>query len=185
MGGETMNWARAKTLLIMLLLAVNLVLGGILLGREAQERERTERALEDLCALLLQNGLTARPDRIPAVLELTYDVERSYDGKLPETNPAVRGLPVWGVAPGAGRQRLFVTPVIGLWRWDDALPIDGNFGFSAGQCLLMLTADWESTGVLELCELGFVAAPIAPDVMRLRPCWRFVISGEEYFFPAA
>jgi hypothetical protein len=175
-----MNWARAKTLLIMLLFAVNLVLGGILLYRETQGRTQEWRALEDLCALLQQNGLTARPDQIPSTLALTFDVELSAEEGPPEAHPAVRGLPVWGMAAGSG-----VTPVTGVWLWDEALPIDNRAGFSAGHCLLIWADGQDGTGTLEECELGFIATSITPDVLRLRPCWRFVISGKEVFFPAA
>ncbi|MDR0325744.1 MAG: hypothetical protein LBI19_06610 [Oscillospiraceae bacterium] len=181
-----MNWARAKTLLIMLLFAVNLILGGLLLYRETQMRARESRAMEDLCALLEKNGLIAGPEQIPSALALTYDVERAPEGETDlVVMQTVQGLPVWGLTGGSGLMRLSVTPVSGYWLWGEALPISGKTGLSAGHCLLKLTDTWGETGVLESCELGFVAALIAPDVMRLRPCWRFVISGVEVFFPAA
>jgi hypothetical protein len=170
-----MNWERAKTLMIILLFVVNLVLGGILLSREWQGRELERRAMEDLSLVLEQNGLTVKPEQIPRGLSQTFDVEMDKDGNAPQAGqPTVRGLPVWG-------------QVAGSWLWQDALPIDGTPCFSAGHALLQLTEDWpgtEKTGVLESGELGFTASPVAPDVLRLRPNWRFVISGEEYFVPA-
>ena len=179
-----MNWARAKTLLMLLLFAVNLILGGILLYRETQARTREFRAREDLCALLGQNGLAARPEQIPAALALTYDIERSEEEDLSSGGQTVDGLPVWGQAAGTAQRGLTVTPVSG-WPWGKALPIGDKLCASAGHCLLQLTENWGRTGVLEQCDLGFTASPIAPGVMRLKPCWRFRISGEEVFFPAA
>jgi hypothetical protein len=177
-----MNWNRAKTLMIVLLLVVNLLLGGRMLYHEAQERAIEARAMEDLCALLARNGLTARPEQIPTVLELTYDAVRSGE-ELPDPEAGtVRGLPVWGMASGQGE--LTVTPLIGNWLWSGALPIDGRPCFSAGYALLRLTDGWGRTGILERSELGFSAALIAPDVIRLRPCWLFVISGEVYYVSA-
>jgi hypothetical protein len=167
-----MNWERAKTLMIVLLLIVNLILGGILLVREWQSGELDRRAMEDLCYILEQNGLLAGPEQIPHTLTLTFDVERDVYGSYPQPGqPAVRGLPVWGQATGA-------------WLWHQALPINDTPCLSAGHALLRLTGGWDKTGVLELAELGFTASPIAPDVLRLYPCWRFVISGEEYFVHA-
>jgi hypothetical protein len=175
-----MNWGRAKTLLIVLLLLVNLILGGRLLYREVQVRTLEGRAMEDLTALLGKNGLTAEAYQIPAALELTYDVVQSEDGRDPEL-PSVRGLPVWGMASGSAQIGLLFTQVTGEWLWSGALPINNRQCFSAGYALLQLTSDWGRTGVLESAELGFAAMPIAPDVLRLRPCWRFVISGEEFY----
>lgn len=177
-----MNWSVAKTLMIVLLLIVNLLLGGLLTFREVQVRTLERRAMEDLCALLAQNGLTAKPEQIPGILEFTYDVEHSPNE---ETEPhMVRGLHIWGIAPGSAQRELTITPVTGDWLWSAALPINGRLCYSAGYALLQLTSGWDKTGVLEEAELGFAAMPIAPDVMRLRPCWRFVISGEEYFILA-
>ncbi|MCL2004371.1 MAG: hypothetical protein FWG72_10310 [Oscillospiraceae bacterium] len=179
-----MNWARAKTLLIVLLLLANLLLGGILLYREGQMRAIEARAMDDLCALLAQNGLTAEPGQIPAAVELTYDAERAPEDETPGPH-TVRGLPVWGVVAS---QRAFApvtpAPVTGSWLWDEALPINPRPGFSAGYALLQLTDGWDRAGVLQSCELGFTATPIAPGAMRLRPCWRFVISGEVFYIPA-
>ena len=183
MGGEIMNWARAKTLLIMLLFTVNLILGGILLYRETQMRTRESRAKDELCELLEKNGLAARPEQIPAALAPTYDVEKTDGEDALSGGQTVGGLPVWGQATGSADRGLSVTPLSG-WPWSKALPIGDKLCASAGHCLLQLTENWGQTGVLELCELGFTASPIAPGVMRLRPCWRFWISGEEYFFPA-
>ncbi|MDR0293025.1 MAG: hypothetical protein LBH95_02595 [Oscillospiraceae bacterium] len=181
-----MNWARAKTLLIALLLIVNLVLGGVWLYRELQVRTRAARAVEDLCAVLGQNGLGAKPEQIPEALALTYDVERSDERDVPSGAYTVHELPVWGQQAGfAPKGALSVTPVSGQWLWDKALPINNSLCFSAGHCLLKFTENWEDTGLLEQCALGFAASPIAPGVLRLKPCWRFVISGEEYFVPAA
>jgi hypothetical protein len=175
-----MNWARAKTLLIILLLIVNLLLGGVLLYREGSVRALEERAMADLCALLLQNGLTAGPEQIPTILELTYDVEQA---EFPEPH-TVRGLPVWGMVSGPAQRDPTFTPVTGNWHFSGALPISSRPSFSAGYALLQLTDGWGRTGALEQCELGFAAVSIAPDVIRLRPCWRFVISGEEFFILA-
>lgn len=170
-----MNWERAKTLMIILLFVVNLVLGGILLSGELQERRIDRRAMEDLCFVLEKNGLIAKPEQIPRVLSMTFDAERSADESFPQTDrPTVRGLPVWGRVTGA-------------WLWDEALPIDDRLCLSAGHALLQLTEGWGrqgKTGVLEQVELGLNASPVAPDVMRLHPSWRFVISGEEYFIAA-
>jgi hypothetical protein len=177
-----MNWAGAKTLMIVLLLVVNLLLGGLLIFREVQVQILERRALEDLCSLLAQNGLTALPEQIPAVLELTYDVEQSGDGG--EEPPAVRGLPIWGMIAGSAQRELILSQVTGDWHWSAALPINSRPSYSAGFALLQLTAGWGKTGVLEEAGLGFAASQIAPDVLRLRPAWRFVISGEEYFILA-
>jgi len=169
MGGEGMNWERAKTLLIILLLVVNLVLGGILLSREWHERAVERHAMEDLCSILGRNGLLAKPEQISRDLALTFDVERDIYERYPQPGqPSVRGLYVWG-------------RVTGSWLWNDALPIGDTLSISAGHALLQMTNGWGKTGVLDLAELGFYASPVAPDVLRLHPCWRFVISGEEFF----
>lgn len=176
-----MNWARAKTILIALLLAVNLILGGIWLYRGEQVRAREARALEELCDVLESNGLIAKPEHIPDTLALTYDIERSpeeqFDAEVFEQT--VKGLPVWE-QPSAVQ----IVSDPGYWLWDEALPINGNPSFSAGYCLLQWANDREADGVLEECELGFSATLISSDVMRLKPCWRFLISGVEYYVPA-
>ncbi|MCL1807452.1 MAG: hypothetical protein FWG31_07100 [Oscillospiraceae bacterium] len=165
-----MNWAKAKTLLLLLLLSVNVILGGFLLIGEMQTRTQERAATENLCAALERNGLAAKPEQLPQTSSLTYDVERAKEPVSGEA--AVRGLRV-------------VTPVAGQWLWEEALPIDNKVCHSAGYCLLGFTAAWEKSGILEECELVFTAAQIAPDVLRLRPSWRFVISGEEVIVPAS
>jgi hypothetical protein len=179
-----MNWARAKTLLIVLLLIVNATLGGILFFREWQTAAQDARALEELCAILENNGLTVRPEQIPPGTALTFDIEAAPGEDEPAAGRRIRGLNVWGQVSGSLRHGISIVPLTGSWDWEGALPIDNRASFSAGFCLLKLTADWEETGVLEHAELGFAASPIAPNVMRLRPYWLFVISGEEVFYPA-
>jgi hypothetical protein len=167
-----MNWAKAKTLLLLLLLSVNVILGGFLLFQEIQARSQERAAAENLRAALEQNGLTADPGRIPQTLALTYDVARAGEGEPPPGEAFVRGLRV-------------LTQVGGTWLWDEALPIDNTFCHSAGYCLLKLSVEWEGGGVLDECELVFTASPIAPDALRLKPSWRFVISGREVVVPAS
>jgi hypothetical protein len=170
--------------MILLLLIVNILLGGLLLYREIQVRTLERRAMEDIISLLLKNGLTALPEQIPTLLELTYDVELAADGEaLPESH-LVRGLPIWGMVSGSSNRELTLSPVAGDWLWNDALPISGSLSLSAAYALIQLTSGWDKTGVLEGCALGFAASPIASDALRLRPCWRIVISGEIYYILA-
>ena len=178
-----MNWARAKTILIALMLAVNLILGGVWLYREASVSAGETRAAEALCGVLAENGLFARPEDIPKRTARAYDVEWAGDGAS-AGEAVVAGLPVWGFTAVFGRKEPALSPVSGAWLWDEALPVRGSVSRSAEQCLLELVSETGQTGTLEFCELGFCAGPLEPGVNRLTPCWRFVISGETVFWLA-
>jgi len=235
-----MNWNRAKTILILLLLGVNVILGGVWFNRVEQVRSQEAYALEALCDLLLQNGLTATPKQIPGTTAFAYAAKRSAAaertvaeallGEFPEATRSsfqndrgavefrsqahvamelqsvglsdlldalgvteapdgnvytqtVRGLPVWDcqmtVSP-LGDSGLSVS---GRRILGDILPVKASECFSAGYCLLSLTANWERTGILESCELGLITSPLSSDVTQLIPRWRFVISGEVFYWP--
>ncbi|MDR1692214.1 MAG: hypothetical protein LBR72_02560 [Oscillospiraceae bacterium] len=176
-----MNWKTAKTVLLLLLLAVNLILGGLWLYRETQMRTGETRAGVELCALLEQNGLHAEPEQLPKITSMTYDAEQIPGGAL---KTEVNGLPVWEqtVSPVSSET---VSPAAGQ-AWGTELPVDGRESLSAGACLLRLTESWSLTGqTLELCELGYSAESYATDAIRLTPCWRFTISGLAYYVFAA
>ncbi len=174
-----MNWKTAKTVLLLLLLSVNLILGGLWLYREMQTRAGESQAGKELCALLGQNGLFAKQEQLGGAVSLTYDAEQLQSG---ETKRELNGLPVWGQSTSEnGRLTITETEL----RWGAELPVDGRVSYSAGYCLLKMTEEWGESGkTLETCELGYAAEALAAEAVRLKPCWRFVISGEEYYYSA-
>lgn len=179
-----MNWKTAKTILLLLLFAVNLILGGLWLYREMQTRAGESKAGEELCALLEQNGLLARPEQLLKTVSRTYDAEliQEENGSLKRK---VRDLPVWEKTESRIGEERYIISSAADFTWGEEFPVNGNYSFSAGYCLLKMTGTWGHIGkTLESCELGFSAEPLSNDAVRLRPCWRFVISGEEFYYLA-
>ncbi|MDR1670067.1 MAG: hypothetical protein LBR76_08920 [Oscillospiraceae bacterium] len=177
-----MNWKTAKTVLLLLLLIVNLILGGLWLYREMQTRAGETQAVEELCLLLEQNGLSARPEDLVDTASLTYDAELVPGG---DAKSLVFDLPVWETTVSSVGNGRFLVSEAAESVWGEELPVDGNPSFSAGYCLLKMTVSWGLSGkTLERCELGFSAEPLSTDAVRLKPCWRFTISGEEYYWLA-
>ena len=74
-----MDWARAKTLLICMLLAVNAVLGGIWFFRAHEDGEAARQAERELRRLLYEKGIDTGGAPLPSETALRYDIERDPD----------------------------------------------------------------------------------------------------------
>ena len=146
-----MEWSKIKNIILVILLAVNLILLGMVSYQEYQSARYDAQTLESAVTLLASNGISVeaelpQPSDLP-VLQL--ELAAPDDQRQEEQVEAVLGG-VENVTDSGGGSRLRYR---GAWG-DGELSPDGHFSFTLGEGALPAETDREAQGALLLAGLG-------------------------------
>ena len=170
-----MDWSKAKNIIIAVLLAANLLIGGNLLAQRASQQAQIRQAAEDTFAFLEKAGMAVdaqlpqQAEKLPVLfLRLNKDGEGPKEAQYKDYPIVVQGTQIGYEIAGTGQQAAETI--------------------SAAKALLKLYAQLSAEGSVkgkhvEAIELVYLLSPdessyAAQDTAS--PAWRIQVDGRTY-----
>ena len=180
-----MDWSRAKNILIAVLLAANLILGGMLFHEASMAKKERTQAVSDTRVFLEERGMQIEADIPPDAEKLPVlflRLEKGVQGTEDEQNTeeqAYNGVPI--IVQGSNVS----FEVSGKGQ-------QAGRTITASEALLKLYAKLSSEGsaagkTVESIDLVYLLSSGAPSYAAQDtaiPAWRICVSGETYYVDA-
>ena len=174
-----MDWSKAKNIIIAVLLAANLLIGGNLLAQRASRQAQIRQAAEDTCAFLEKAGmeldvqLPRQAEKLPVVfLRLNKDGEEPKETQYKEYPIVVQGSSIGYEISGTGQEAAqTISAAEGLLKLYAQLSAEGSVKGSHVEAI-------ELVYLLSPDESSYAAQDTAS------PAWRIRVDGRTYYVDA-